>query len=130
MVEEANECSVVQGSLNMIAYHHFINPTPERAGRVYSLCLQQDIFGQWTLIRVRGRRQREPMLHSQVVESQEAGEKMVAQLVKVRLRHGYVEISKTSPDEGSDDELMPDHKDVVEALSKGGQAVVAGEPEP
>ena len=79
----------------MIAYHHFINSTPERAGRVYSLWLQQDLFGQWTLIRVRGGRQREPVLHSQVVESREVGEKMVAQLVKVRLRHGYVETMAT-----------------------------------
>ena len=79
----------------MIAYHHFINHTPERAGRVYSLWLQQDLFGQWTLVRVRGGRQREPVLHSQVVESREVGEKMVAQLVKVRLRHGYVETMAT-----------------------------------
>ena len=114
----------------MIAYHHFINHTPERTGRVYTLWLQQDLFGQWTLVRVRGGRQREPVLRSQVVESREVGEKMVAQLVKVRLRHGYVESTKTSTGEGSDDELMPDHKDVVEALSTGGQAVVAGEPEP
>jgi hypothetical protein len=58
----------------MIAYHHFVNHTPDRAGRVYSLWLQQDLFGQWTLVRVRGGRQREPVLHSQVVGSREAGE--------------------------------------------------------
>ena len=40
---------------------------------------------------MRGGRQREPVLHSQVVESREAGEKLVAQLVRVRMRHGYVE---------------------------------------
>ena len=101
----------------MIAYHHFVNHTPDRAGRVYSLWLQQDLFGNWTLGRVRGGRQREPVLHSQVVESQEAGEKLVAQLVKVRLRHGYVEITKTSTGEGNDNELMPDQKDVAGVLS-------------
>ena len=80
----------------MIAYHHFVNHTPERAGRVYSLWLQQDLFGQWTLVRVRGGRQREPVFHSQVVEGREAGEKLVAQLVRVRLRHGYVEVLEMS----------------------------------
>ena len=114
----------------MIAYHHFVNHTPERTGRVYSLWLQQDLFGQWTLVRVRGGRHREPVLHSHVVESREAGERLVAQLVKVRLRHGYVEITKTSTGQGSDDELMPDHKDVVGTLSTSVQAAVAGEPEP
>ena len=101
----------------MIAYHHFINHTPERAGRVYSLWLQQDLFGQWTLVRVQGGRHREPVLHSQVVESRETGEKMVAQLVKVRLRHGYVESTKRLTGEASDDDLMTDQNDVVRALS-------------
>jgi hypothetical protein len=75
----------------MYAYHHFVNHTPERAGRVYTLWLQQDLFGHWTLVRVRGGQQREPVLHSQVVESREAGERLVAALVKLRLRHGYEE---------------------------------------
>jgi hypothetical protein len=73
----------------MYAYHHFVNHTPERAGRVYTLWLQQDLFGYWTLVRVAGGRQREPVLHSQLVESREAGERLVAALVRVRLRHGY-----------------------------------------
>lgn len=79
----------------MYAYHHFINRTPERNGRVYTLWVQQNLLGEWTLVRVRSGRQREPVLHSQVVESREAGERLVGELVKLRLRHGYVEIFDT-----------------------------------
>jgi hypothetical protein len=78
----------------MHAYHHFVNHTPDRAGRVYTLWLQQDLFGYWTLVRVAGGQQREPVLHSQVVESREVGERLVAALVKVRLRHGYEEATR------------------------------------
>lgn len=72
-------------------FYHFINRTPERAGRTYSIWLQRDLFGNWTLMRMNGGRQREPVLHSQVVASREEGERLMGQILKVRLRHGYVE---------------------------------------
>jgi hypothetical protein len=50
----------------------------------------QNLLGEWTLVRVRGGRQREPVQHTQVVESWEAGDHLVTELVKLRLRHGYV----------------------------------------
>jgi hypothetical protein len=86
----------------VVAYHHFVNHTPVRAGRIYTVWLQQDLFGEWTLVRVRSGRQREPILKSTVVESREAGEALVAALVKVRLRHGYEEVGKEVSGGGDD----------------------------
>ena len=73
--------------------------------------------------RVRGGRQREPVLHSQVVESREAGEKLVAQLVKVRLRHGYVESAKTSTGRDSYDDPKPNRANAPDASPELAQAV-------
>ena len=67
----------------------FTNHTPERRGRVYALWLQEDLFGQWTLVRLYGGAEREPVLRSQVVASREEGERLLGRLVKVRERHGY-----------------------------------------
>ena len=70
--------------------HLFTNPTAERKGRTYALWLQQDLFGQWTLVRMYGGTEREPVLRSQVVASREEGEKLLRRLVRLRARHGYV----------------------------------------
>ncbi len=70
--------------------HLFTNPTPERKGRTYALWLQEDLFGQWTLVRLYGSAEREPVLHSQVVASREEGERLLGRLVRLRERHGYV----------------------------------------
>ncbi len=70
--------------------HLFTNFTPERKGRTYALWLQQDLFGQWTLVRLYGGADREPVLRSQVVASREEGEKLLLRLVRLRERHGYV----------------------------------------
>jgi hypothetical protein len=51
---------------------------------------------------MRSGRQREPILKSTVVESREAGEALVAALVKVRLRHGYEEVGKEVSGGGDD----------------------------
>ena len=73
----------------------FTNHTESRRGRVYALWLQEDLFGQWTLVRLYGGAKREPVLHSQWVESREAEEKLLGQLVRLRERRGYVVISST-----------------------------------
>lgn len=67
----------------------FTNPTPERKGRTYALWLQEDLFGQWTLVRLYGSAEREPVLRSRVVASREEGEKELRRLVRLRERHGY-----------------------------------------
>ncbi|MBI3958964.1 MAG: hypothetical protein HY328_09150 [Chloroflexi bacterium] len=68
----------------------FTNPTPERRSRVYALWLQEDLFGQWTLTRLYGGTNQQPVLRSQVVASRGEGEKLLRRLVRVRERHGYV----------------------------------------
>jgi len=70
--------------------YFFTNHTPERRGRTYALWLQEDLFGQWTLARLYGGAEREPVLRSQVVASREEGERLLGRLVRVRERHGYV----------------------------------------
>ncbi|RME59396.1 MAG: hypothetical protein D6790_10735 [Caldilineae bacterium] len=72
--------------------HTFVNHTGSRAGRRYAVWLQQDLFGQWTLVRFYGSARREPVLRSQVVRSRKEGERLMRQIVRLRLRHGYVEI--------------------------------------
>jgi hypothetical protein len=79
------------------AMYLFTNHTPERRGRVYALWLQEDLFGQWTLVRLYEGAERGPVLRSQVVASREEGEKLLGRLVKVRERHGYVAQGEGSP---------------------------------
>ena len=79
----------------MHAFHLFVNHTPERQDRTYAIWVQQDLFGQWTLVRINGGRHREPVRYSQVVESREAGEQLIDQIVKVRLRHGYIAVERS-----------------------------------
>ena len=71
-------------------FYTFTNPTPERKGRTYALWLQEDLFGDWTVVRLYGSSNREPLLRCQVVTSREEGEKLLRRLVRVRERHGYV----------------------------------------
>lgn len=76
----------------MYAFHHPTNHTPARNGRTYRLWMQRDPFGQWTLVRMNGGRNREPVLHSQLVGNRADGELLVKQIAKVRRRHDYVEV--------------------------------------
>ena len=68
----------------------FVNHSEHRRGRTYALWLQEDLFGQWTVVRLYGSAEREPVLRSRVVASREEGEKLLRRLVRIRERHGYV----------------------------------------
>jgi len=71
-------------------YYTFTNHSEKRKGRTYALWLQEDLFGQWTVVRLYGSSNREPVLRSRVVTSREEGEKLLRRLVRVRERHGYI----------------------------------------
>ena len=78
----------------------FVNHSEKRKGRTYALWLQQDLFGRWTIVRLYGGAEREPVLRSQVVASREEGERLLARLVRLRERHGYViHVSPVLPSE-------------------------------
>ena len=74
----------------MEAYHFINHSDGHRAGRIYSVWLQQDLFGEWAVLRVHGGRRRAAAMIVTVVESQEAGEQLVRQICRVRVRHGYL----------------------------------------
>lgn len=70
--------------------HHFINCSDgHRAGRTYGVWLQQDLFGEWVVVRVHGGRMRAAVMIITVVENREAGERLIRQICQVRERHGY-----------------------------------------
>ena len=71
-------------------FYTFVNHSEQRKGRTYALWLQEDLFGQWTVVRLYGSSNREPVLRCQVVTSREEGEKLLLRLVRIRERHGYV----------------------------------------
>jgi hypothetical protein len=71
-------------------YYTFVNHSEQRKGRTYALWLQEDLFGQWTVVRLYGGADREPVLRSRVVANREEGERLLARLVRIRERHGYV----------------------------------------
>ena len=71
-------------------FYTFVNHSEKRKGRTYALWLQEDLLGQLTVVRLYGSANREPVLRCQVVTSREEGEKLLARLVRIRERHGYV----------------------------------------
>ena len=74
----------------MTEYHHFIHRGPgQRAGRTYSVWMQPDLFGQWTVVRVHGGRSRAGRTVVTPVESRAVGERLVRRICQVRERHGY-----------------------------------------
>ena len=71
---------------------------PEKA-RYYQVFLDQDLFGDWTLIKVwggigsnRGR------MHGTGVESYEAGIELVDEIARRRARRGYASVSADAND--------------------------------
>ena len=70
--------------------YYFINHSDgHRAGRTYSVWMQQDLFGEWVVVRVHGGRRRAATMIVTPVESRETGERLVRQICRVRERHGY-----------------------------------------
>ena len=72
---------------------------PEKA-RYHQVFLDQDLFGDWTLIKVwggigsnRGR------MHSTGVASHEAGVELVDEIAQRRSQRGYISIAMTGADE-------------------------------
>lgn len=73
----------------MEAYHFLNHSDGHRAGRTYSVWLQQDLFGEWVVVRVHGGRMRAAVMIVTSVKSREAGERLVQQICRVRERHKY-----------------------------------------
>ena len=70
--------------------YYFINRSDgHRAGRTYAVWMQPDLFGEWVVVRVHGGRRRAATMIVTVVEGQEAGERLVRGICRVRERHGY-----------------------------------------
>ena len=58
--------------------------------RYYRLCLQQDLWGQWELLRSWGRIGQAPTrIVQEIVDSPEAAQTIRAAVEKTRQRHGY-----------------------------------------